>query len=204
MLKKKNLMLLVLALALTAAGGCIFSPDPEPCTDCNITPGLPFPDTADKLMANFQTVYERMDIDEFRKLIHPDYITILQASTYNQFPDVGTTLDVNEELRIHERMFSKSDQTDPLGALVPGVQSISFQAFARQGTWGLSPANDQIPNAEVALYEVIFLFDRGGLHSTLKVQGAIKFYVAHRDSMVNGVAKPYYQMLGQLDLTQEN
>ncbi|MBK6734939.1 MAG: hypothetical protein IPG61_12825 [bacterium] len=202
MLKMKNLLLLVVALSLTAAGGCIFSPEPDPKPPVN-GGGLPFPDTADKLMANFQTVYETMVFDDFRKLVHPDYITILQPSTVSQFPDVGETLDLSEELRIHERMFSKADVTDPLGTLVPGVQEISFQTFARQGTWGLSPANDRIPNAETALYDVVFLFERGGLYSTLKVQGTIKFYVTHRDSLVGGLTKPYYQMLGQMDLTQD-
>ena len=205
MLQKKNLLLLAVVLALAAAGGCIFSPDPTPpCDTCGGQEPLPFPDSADKLMTNFQTIYERMDFDEYRKLIHPDYITILQASTITQFPDVGPTLDVNEELRIHERMFSKRDVTDPDGHLVPGIQTISFQTFARQGTWALSPANDPIPNAEYALYDVVFLFDRGQTYSTLKVQGQIKFYVSHRDSVVNGVTKPYYQMLGQQDLTQNS
>ncbi|MBK9473950.1 MAG: hypothetical protein IPO18_17065 [bacterium] len=201
MLKMKNLLLLVVALSLMAAGGCIFSPDPDPTPPD--TPVGVFPDTADKLMVNFQTAYETMDFDDFRKLVHPDYITILQPSTVSQFPDVGETLDLSEELRIHERMFSKADVTDPLGTLVPGVQEISFQTFARQGTWGLSPANDRIPNAETALYDVVFLFERGGLYSTLKVQGTIKFYVTHRDSVVGGLTKPYYQMLGQMDLTQD-
>jgi formylglycine-generating enzyme required for sulfatase activity len=163
--------------------------------------GLPFPDTADKLMANFQTIYEWMDYYAYVDLVHPDYVTILQQSTINEFPDVGATLDEFEERRIHERMYSHQDVMDPLGHLVPGIQSIQFQTFARQGTWAVSPAGDPIPNAEYALYDVAFLFDRGGQYSTLKVQGAIKFYVTHRDSLFNGEMLPYYQMLGQVDLT---
>lgn len=205
MLKMKNLALVALVLALAATGGCIFSPeDTPPCTDCETPDPLVFPDTSDKLMQNFQIVYETMDFLSYSKMLHPDYITILQQSTQDDFPDVGTTLDLEEELRIHDRMFSKRDVTDPDGILVPGVQTVQFQAFARQGSWSLSPANDQIPNAEFALYDVIFLFERGQQYSTLKVQGAIKFYVTHRDSTVNGVTKPYYQMLGQMDLTQDN
>lgn len=37
----------------------------------------------------------------------------------------------------------------------------------------------------------------------LKVQRLIKFYVTHRDSVVAGLTTPYYQMLGQMDLTQD-
>lgn len=204
MLKTKYLVLLALVLALTVAGGCIFSPEPDDtCTDCNPPPAMPFPDSPDQLMTNFQTIYEQMDYSEYVKMIHPDYIMILKSTTSQEFPDVGETLDVNEELRIHERMFSKQDVTDPEGTLVPGVQTIQFQTFIRQGSWSLSPPNDQIPNAEFALYDVVFLFDRGQNYSTLKVQGAIKFYVTHRDSVVSGVTKPYYQMYGQIDLTQD-
>jgi hypothetical protein len=207
MLKTKNLVLAVLVLALAAGGGCIFSPDKEDCPDGNCGGGgtdpLVFPDTQDKLMANFQVVYEQMGFDDFAKMLHPQYVTILQESTYNQFPDVGTTLDLEEELRIHNRMFSKQDQTDPEGDLVPGVQSIAFQTFRRLGVWSTSPENDQIPNVDFALYEVEMLFDRGQGHTILKVQGQIKFYVAARDSVVNGVTKPYYRMRGQVDLTDD-
>lgn len=204
MLKTKYLLMLTVMLALTVAGGCIFSPSEDPpCTDCGggVDP-VPFPDSADKLMTNFQTIYERMDFAEYAKMLHPDFITILQASTISQFPDVGPTLDVNEELRIHERMFSKRDVTDPQGTLVPGIQTISFQSFARQGVWSMSPASDLIPNAEYALYDVIIQFDRGQDQPRLEVRGQIKFYVSHRDSLVSGVHKQYYQMLGQQDLTQ--
>jgi hypothetical protein len=204
MLKSKYLVLLALVLALTVGGGCIFSPDDdETCTDCNTDTGLPFPDSPDKLMTNFQTIYEQMDYSEYVKMVHPDYKMILQESTYNSFPGVGQTLDVTEELIIHEGMFSKQELTNSQGDLVPGVQTIQFQTFIRQGSWSLSPGNDDIPNAEYALYDVVFLFDRGQNYSTLKVQGAIKFYVTHRDSVVSGVTKPYYQMYGQIDLTQD-
>lgn len=154
-------------------------------------------------MANFQYIYETMDIDEFRTMLHPDYVTLLQQSTSSTFPDVGETLDLEEELRIHERMFSKQEVTNPLGELVAAVQTIQFQTFQRVGAWSTSPANDAIPNARNALYSVQFLFDRGQTYSTLKVTGSIRFYVVSRDSLVNGVPKPYFRMRGQADLTDE-
>ncbi|MBK8165578.1 MAG: hypothetical protein IPK64_06350 [bacterium] len=210
MLKRKNLALpaLVLAMVLVAGSGCIFSPEPEPCEGegCGGGGGTPvvWPDTPDKLMANFQAVYERTDFANFAQMLHPQYVTILQESTYQEFPDVGTTLDLEEELHIHERMFSKQDVYNPLNQLVPGIQSIAFQTFQRQGAWSDSPPNDQIPNARFALYEVVFLFDRGAGDTILKVEGQIKFYAVARDSTVNGVTKPYYRMRGQVDLTRDS
>ena len=152
-------------------------------------------------MKNFQTIYETMDINEYRKIMHPDFLTILQTTTTEEFPDVGTTLDVNEELRIHERMFSGDPLTDPDGIFVPGVASINFDKFLALDTWVVSPQDDIIPNAEWAPFDVVFLFDRGQNFSTLKVAGTIKFYVTSKDSVYQGSPKKYYQMIGQVDLT---
>ncbi|MBK9472360.1 MAG: hypothetical protein IPO18_08750 [bacterium] len=184
------------------AGGCGETAPDIPQDDWRPTT-LPFPDTADKLMANVMSIYETMDYDEFLHLLHPDCVTILQPSTVALFPSLGPTLDVTEERRIHERLFSKNNVTDPNGALVPGVQSIAFQTFSRQGTWSSSTGTDAIPNTTCALYDVVVFFDHGPLYATSKVQGTIKFYVAARDSIVGGVTKPYFQMRGQLDLTQD-
>lgn len=189
----------LMMLALAGCGDSVIVdnfdiPEPSP---------LPFPDTPDQLMANFQTTYEQMDFAKLFRLLHPDFECVLQQSTVNEFPDVGPTLDIMEELRIHERLFSKRDVTDPVGVLVPAIQVISFQTFARQGAWGAAPPTDQFPDAENALYDVVVLFNRGQTFSTLKVQGSLRFYVTHRDSTVGGVTKPYYQMLGQRDLTTD-
>ena len=170
--------------------------------DVNVPyPDLPFPSNPDQLMANFQTVYEFRYAEGYKELMHPDFLTILQQSTTDEFPDVGTTLDFNEERRIHERMFSGEVVTDPDGIFVPGVRVIVFQVFRALDAWALSPQNDIIPNAEWAPFEVDFLFDRGQNFSFLKASGTIKFYVTSRDSLHEGVTKQYYEMIGQVDLT---
>ncbi len=164
-------------------------------------PDLSFPSSPDLLMANFQTVYEWRYFSGYRELMHPDFLTVLQQSTTEEFPDVGTTLDVNEELRIHERMFSGEAVVDPLGNFVPGVLSISFHTFQAVNAWTMTPPDDIIPNAEMAPFEVRFLFDRGQTYSTLEVNGTIMFYVTSRDSVHQGTTLQYYQMIGQVDLT---
>jgi hypothetical protein len=164
-------------------------------------PELPFPGSPDQLMANFQTIYETMDVGEYLKILHPDFQTILQQSTIIDFPDIGTTLDVIEEQRIHERMFSGEAVEDPNENFVPGIRAIHFSGFRALDAWRLSPGEDIIPNAEWAPFEVDFLFDRGQHFSTLKVEGTIKFYVTSRDTLCEGATKQYYQMIGQVDLT---
>jgi hypothetical protein len=162
---------------------------------------LPFPGSPDQLMANFRTIYETRGHEEYVKSMHPDFLTILQESTIQEFPDVGTTLDFAEESRIHERMFSGDVVYDPEGMVVPGVQEIVFQWFRPLDEWSMSPPEDFFPGALWAPYEVAFLFDRGPYFSTLMVEGIIKFYVTSRDSLHGGVNLQYHQMIGQVDLT---
>jgi hypothetical protein len=103
-------------------------------------------------------------------------------------------------MRIAQRMFSGQPVTDPDGALVQAISSISFNIFEQQGSWATSLPTDVIPNVRFALFDVTFLFDRPGA-STLKVEGQIKFYATGRDSVVDGLTKTFWQMIGQQDLT---
>lgn len=165
--------------------------------------GTVFPDTPDKMAANFLAMYETMNPVALAPLLHPDYVMILQASTTAEFPTVGTTLDPVEEQRIHERMFSRLDLVDPDGMFIPGVQSIMVQTFSRQGAWLESLPNDVIPATPAAVYDVVILLNRGATNSTLKVQGALKLYAAASDSLVDGVPTPYYRLRGVVDLTND-
>ena len=178
------------------------------CTSCYqdpVTPEAgdalePFPGTLRQLMTNFVAAHESGDFAAYRSLLRDDYIMLLQPATQEEFPDVGPTLDLAEELIIAERMFGGQAITNSQGDLVPGISAISFQIFEQQDNWTTSQPTDVIPNARAAQFEVTFLFDRQG-DSTLRVDGLIKFYVTSRDSVVNDVTKQYFQMVGQQDLT---
>jgi len=165
------------------------------------TTKLPFPGSPDQLMANFRTIYETRDVGEYLKLMHPDFLTILQEGTTEEFPDVGTTLDYSEEQHIHKRMFSGLAVTDPQGVLVPGILSIDFSVFHALDTWQTAPADDIFPNALWAPYEVVIMLDRGQNFSTLKVEGVIKFFVTSEVFKHNGLKQQFFQMVGQVDLT---
>ncbi len=201
-MKSKSLLLFAAITMLIFSAGCIFSPDddddqggggPPP-------PTLPYPGTRDVLMENFKQIYEDMDFLAFTDMMHDDYFMILQQSTIDDFPSVGPTIDLAEELRMHERMFAGDPVTDPDGVLVPGISSISFEEFRQLGEWVKSPANDPIPNADSGTWQVEFLFARPGFLD-FSVKGQIKFYVTSRDSTANGITKPYWQMVGQKDET---
>ncbi len=198
-----RLVFLVLAVPLVVSG-CSeedetpFFPGP---TDNIPDSSLPFPDTPEQLMANFQRIYETMDLDEYKLILDPDFETHLQQGTQDEFPNVGSTLDVTEENRIHERMFLGQTLQDADGNLVPGISSISFSNFRVLVDWGDSLPTDPIPNTLSALYLVDILIDRGLSFSTLKVDGSIRFYVTTAEGKLNGEPKTYYRMIGQKDLT---
>ncbi len=198
---RKSVLLLGLVSMMLIANGCIFSPPDDP-SPIPVVTGLPFPDTPAQLMQNFKRSYEDMSIDEYRDLLHPDYLTILKPSTTQEFPEVGETLDYTDEMRIQTNMFSGAPGHDPKGNLTNPISSISFQDPAQLTAWELSPQDDPIPNALSALYSVFFEFHRAG-DKTLQVTGEIKFYITSRDSLYQGSVKPYYQMIGQWDLTND-
>ena len=205
---KMSVRLVVLMLAvLLAASGCS---DEEkspltPGTEDNIPDSsLPFPDTPEQLMANFQKIYETRDVDEYQLILDPAFETILQQATIDEFPNVGAKLDVTEENRIHERMFSGNDLEDADGNFLPAVLHFSFSQFRVLVDWGESLPTDPIPNTLSALYEVEILVDRGQSFSTLIVKGQIRFYVTTAEGRLNGQPKTYYRLVGQLDLTNIN
>jgi hypothetical protein len=185
-------------LVLIGCGSSTTTPPPGPGT-----PTDRFPATADILMANFQLAYETMDPAMLGRVTHPQSMIILQQSTRSTFPDVGEILDHTEQTRIIGRMFSGQDVLAPGGIVVPAIQTLQFQTFQRVGSWGMSPPTAAIPNTENALYSVQVLFDRGQNYSTMKVTGNIRFYVAHHDSTVGGQTLQYYQIIGQVDLTDD-
>lgn len=201
-MKTKSLLLLVALVLLIAPAGCIFSPDdgggdipPKP------KPTLPFAGSENQLMENFRTVYETMDYNGYRDMLHPDYIFLLQDRTQELYPDVGKTFDRAEDLRLTERMFSGQPQVDPLGNDVPGISTISIDRLLQIGNWATSPPDDtNFPNARFGKFDVDFSFDRPGF-STLKVSGEIIFYVVGRDSVYQGTNQTYYQLIGQRDQT---
>ena len=155
-------------------------------------------------MANFRTIYETMDVNEYRLILDPAFETILQQGTQDDFPEVGVTLDVAEENHLHERMFLGEPLQDANGDLLPAIYQFTLARFLPLVDWGESLPTDPIPNTLSALYDVEILVDRGQEYSTLLVRGSIRFYVTTAEGRLNGQPKTYYRLVGQLDLTEGN
>lgn len=201
-----RLVVLMLVVLLIASGCSDEEKNPlTPGVGDNIPDSsLPFPDTPEQLMANFQTIYETMDVDEYKLILDPAFETILQQGTQDEFPGVGSTLDVTEENRLYARMFLGELLQDANGNLLPAILHFSFSQFRVLVDWGESLPTDPIPNTLSALYEVEILVDRGQSFSTLIVRGQIRFYVTTAEGKLNGQPKTYFRLVGQLDLTNIN
>ncbi len=122
----------------------------------------PFPDTPEQLMANFKAVYEAMDSTGYTEMLAPDYRMILKGSTTLDFPELGETLDYDEEARIAGHMFSGVPGHDPYGFLTSPISSILFQALEQLTAWDTSLPTDPIPDTPSALFDVLIEFNRIG------------------------------------------
>jgi hypothetical protein len=161
------------------------------------------PATVQELMVSFVDAYENLDYDLYMSLLHPDFEMILQKETQDQFPSLGSTLDYSEEQRICERMFSGDDLTNPdTGAFIPGIQAMSFGKFEALDTWKVAKTDTTNPEALTCPYDVDIIFNRGQDQTQIHVDGVIRFNAVRIDSTVGGEVQTYYQMSGQVDLTQ--
>lgn len=195
----KLVCLMPLLLVALAGSGCLFSPDndtqpPPP------PPVIPFPDSADQLIANFKTAYTSMRIDDYRPVLHPDYVFILRPE---DVPLGGSDrFTYAEELAVTENMFSGLPIERPGDTTVPAISSISIAVLNRLGIWiDVGPSDTNFPNTRKGLYEIQLTFSRADAN-TIIVNGEQEFYVASRDSVVNGVTRQYFQLRGQVDLTE--
>ncbi|MBU0742908.1 hypothetical protein KKA85_09130 [bacterium] len=196
MLHKKWLLFLTAGLALTvlAVGGCIFSPEPD--SNPPVTPIQPYqwPDTADKLMENFERAYSEMNINEYEIILHEDYkfIFIDNVEIWYRQQDITSTTN----------MFAGNPGQNPDNTFREGVQSIEINTLIRQTPWEDIPANDpDFPNSERALFLVNIKFILEGGLNTITVSSDQEFFVKSEEvDQGDGTTRTRYYLYGQRDL----
>jgi hypothetical protein len=193
-------MLAALLVAGLGAGGCIFSPDNDSGDDQPPPPPptYEFPSTEQILMENFKTAYGRMDIDGYRDVLHDDYIFKFKQEDVE---NLGLEYDrwyKDEELEGAQNLFSGQPSPSTGEA---GVSGIEWSLLSPVGTWEDSTDPD-FPNSERALYNIFLRIERPGT-TTIEIQGQQIFYVTSRDSVMgDGTTRPYFQLVGQVDMSQ--
>ncbi|MDO9693968.1 MAG: hypothetical protein Q7W56_04505 [Candidatus Latescibacteria bacterium] len=192
--------LAAVAALVVMAGGCIFSPDegdnPQPPA-----PTYPFADTPEKLMTNFKNAYGRMNVDEYRNVLHMQY-KFLFADGSPAAPTEGYYTR-EQDLQSTTRMFNGEQGLDPDGLPKPGVRDIDFDELTLLTVWEDVPETDiNFPGAIRALYDVkvVFYLDTEGLN-TITVDSQQLFYLKSiSEEQDDGSTRTHFYMIGQEDL----
>jgi len=204
-MKWKNLFLLVMIPALLIGPvGCIFSPDDgDGGDDGGGQNDLPYASNPDILIQNFETIYVETRIDDFRDMLHNDYKTVLLPSTLAEWEQGGNPLaeDVfyrDDEIRIHENMFSGNSGLSPVGVVIPPIDSVTVDYIEKAGSWEPIPDGDEHFGGfggYWALHHVLIYFNKPD-QSRYMVEQDVEFYVIPTDD--NGRTK--WLLLGQRGL----
>ena len=188
-MKIKNLVLLVMVLALlVATAGCIFSPDDGGGGGPGPDNSLPYPSNPDILMSNFRQIYNEMRIDDFRSMLHVDYKTVLLPSTLAEWQQGGNPLaaDVfyrDDEISIHENIYSGNTGLDAAGQTVQAIDSIQGDLLEKSGSWEPIPDSDEHfagQGGYWALFNVLIYFNNPDQHR-FEVRQDVEFYVVPTD-----------------------
>ncbi len=195
--KKTFAWFLAVSLIFVSFGlvGCS-DDDPVALDDTDPSPYV-WPDTADKLMANFNVAYASMDIEEYENCLHPDFQFIfMNNDSWDRADDVTST----------ENMFAGDPGEDPDGMPKPGVQSIEIIELTQMTFWDTTlPNYPDFPNTEKALYKVNIMFYLDGGENTITITEQQLFYaVAVEVDQGDGTSRTRFYLTGQQDLAGEN
>jgi len=195
--------LAALAALVVLAGGCIFSPDDD-VINPPVPPSYPFPATQDLLMTNFQTAYDQMNIEEYRNVLHTEFVFKF-AEGSNVEPSGYYTRE--QDLQTTTRMFNGEQGMSEIGEVKPGVRDIDFRLLQRISPfWEDVPDTDpDFPGSTRAVYDVEIVFnlsDEG--NSTITVESQQIFYAmpvaeVQEDSSI----RQRYYLRGQTDLDSQ-
>ncbi len=97
-------------------------------------------------------------------------------------------------------MFNTVPGVNAKGEWEAPISSIEMEILDKKTAWKTTLANDVIPLADAALFDVKFMLFRPGF-TTFQIEGTLQFYVVRQDSLHNGVMRDYWRMIGQQDFT---
>lgn len=195
---KSSLAVVLIALAVSgflAISGCS-DDDPVKVNEVSSI-GAQSPD---ELVSYFLAAYGGMDFPGYQSILDSEFLMILSDATISEYPGLGTTINYSEEERIHERMFSGDNVTDPNGYLILGVSAITFNVFNLMGAWAATDNEEMFPNTVWAPYQVDLRIDRSQSYSS-RTDGLVKIYARSHEVTVNGKVETYFLLAGMVDLT---
>jgi len=201
---RKHTTIVLLAIASLGLYGCSeespVKPPPRPPAHEYI-----FPDTENKAMENFTEAYGRLDLDTYTELLHPDFKFFFQEHDITTLGLLSDHLDRDGELGATTNMFSGEPNPNSGGEVdpIPPIGDIEMSLFEREGTWGPS-LNPNFVGARRGLFKIELSVTRPDAR-TIPISGRQEFFVISRDSMLaNGTIHPYFQLVGQVDMSATN
>jgi len=187
-ISQKASVYFILIVLGTLSFGC--SPDSG---ILNPTPGATrFSASADILMENFQKAYTAMDLNEYEKILHEDFIFSFQACDVEKLGLSKDHYSREDELTTTSHMFSRKPHVKSNGQVVAPILGIEFLHFQREGEWVAMHDPDK-PGLLKGVFQVDIRMDRGEAGS-LSIRGTCVFFVVGNESTG-------YQLIGWVDRT---
>jgi len=185
-MKLRPVLFSVLIIMFTTTG-CLFSPDSNDDGGDPPSSNYVFPDSADKLIANFELAYGDRNLDEYRKVLSEDYKFIARENE---------EYDYETEIGIASKMFQELAGEGGIA-----IQDITVDTLHPEGTWQPTPENDAnfggFPDSVYRLYNVSMQFKILNQNLIYIVEGPVIFYV--KSIQVSEGTR--FEMLGQVDQT---
>ena len=151
-----------------------------------------FSASPDILMENFETAYAAMDLEEYGKLLHEDFIFSFQACDVEKLGLSKDHFTREDELITAGHMFARKPYVKSNGQVVDPILDIVFLRFERAGEWVPMDDPDR-PGLLKGTYLVDIRMDRGTAGS-LSIRGTCVFFAV-------GSENAGYRLIGWVDLT---
>jgi hypothetical protein len=179
-------------LVILALSGC--SGDDPVTPDTTPESNYVWPDTREKLMANFERAYSEMDFDEYANCLHPEFKFI--------FADGITSYERQDDLDSTQNMFAGNPPENPTFIINAGVQSITINTLVIASTWVHEPeTNPLFPDSWKALYNASLRFYLDGGTNTITVSSQQQFYIRSEEvDQGDGTTRTRFYLFGQEDL----
>lgn len=185
---QKTLVIFILVVTGVLVFGC--SPDTE---ILGPEPGAyRFSASPDILMENFEKAYTAMDLEEYSKLLHEDFIFSFQACDVEKLGISKDHFTREDELITASHMFGRKPYVKSSGQVVAPILEIKFLRFDRAGQWVAMDDPDK-PGLQKGIFQVDIVMDRGEA-GNLSIRGTCVFFVV-------GSERVGFRLIGWVDRT---
>jgi len=151
-----------------------------------------FSASPDILMENFEKAYSAMDLEEYGRLLHEDFIFSFQACDVEKLGLSKDHYTREDELATASHMFARKPYVKSSGQVVAPILEIVFLRFELVGDWVAMNDPDK-PGLLKGTYRVEIRMDRGEA-GNLSIRGTCVFFVV-------GSERVGYRLIGWVDRT---